>query len=160
MEKRIIPLYTPPHSSHLLQPLDVSCFSPLKHLYGQRIQEKIQKGIFSIGKEDFIHIYPEFHQQALSLSNIKSGFAVTGLIPFCSERVLSKIPKTPTPPSTSHSDLSFSIGITPANIQQLEYQKKKVSQKEVLSPTTMDEAVRKLVRSNKRSMQYALLLQH
>lgn len=91
MEKRIIPLYMPPHSSHLLQPLlDVSCFSPLKHLYGQRIQEKIQKGIYSIGKEDFIHIYPEVHQQALSLLNIKSGFAATGLIPFSPERVLSK----------------------------------------------------------------------
>ena len=27
MEKKIIPLYMPPHSSHLLQPLDVSCFA-------------------------------------------------------------------------------------------------------------------------------------
>ena len=23
----------PPHSSHLLQPLDVGCFAPLKHAY-------------------------------------------------------------------------------------------------------------------------------
>ena len=30
MERRIIPLYMPPHSSHLLQPLDISCFGPLK----------------------------------------------------------------------------------------------------------------------------------
>ena len=32
MKKKIIPLYMPPHSSHFLQPLDVSCFAPLKHL--------------------------------------------------------------------------------------------------------------------------------
>ena len=29
----IIPLYIPPHSSHLLQPLDVGCFTTLKQLY-------------------------------------------------------------------------------------------------------------------------------
>ncbi|OJJ81098.1 uncharacterized protein ASPGLDRAFT_772433 [Aspergillus glaucus CBS 516.65] len=71
MEKKIIPLYMPPHSSHLLQPLDVSCFSPLKRLYGQKVQEQIQKGIYSVGKEDFIHIYPAVHQQSLSSLNIQ-----------------------------------------------------------------------------------------
>ena len=90
MEKNIIPLYMPPYSSHLLQPLDVSCFSPLKHLYNQRVQEEIQKGIHSVRKEDFIHIYPAVHQQALSSSNIQSGFAATGLVPLSPERVLSK----------------------------------------------------------------------
>ena len=71
MKKNIAPLYMSPHSSHLLQPLDVSCFSSLKHLYDQRVQKKIQKGIHSIQKEDFLHIYPAVHQQALSSSNIK-----------------------------------------------------------------------------------------
>ena len=59
MEKKIIPLYMPPHSSHLLQSLDVSCFPPPKHLYGQRIQKQVQKGIYSVVKEDFIHIYQQ-----------------------------------------------------------------------------------------------------
>ena len=93
-----------PYSSHLLQPLDVSCFAPLKHLYGQRVQEKIQKGVYSIGKEDFIYIYPAVHQQALSLLNIQSGFAATSLVPLSPERVLLKLYKTPTPSSTSHSN--------------------------------------------------------
>ncbi|EFQ89076.1 hypothetical protein PTT_14797 [Pyrenophora teres f. teres 0-1] len=29
-ENKIITLYMPPYSSHLLQPLNVGCFSPLK----------------------------------------------------------------------------------------------------------------------------------
>jgi hypothetical protein len=37
IENSIISLYIPPHSSHLLQPLDVSCFSPLKHAYKQEV---------------------------------------------------------------------------------------------------------------------------
>ena len=159
MEKKIIPLYMPPHSSHLLQPLDVSCFSPLKHLYGQRLQEKIQKGTYSVGKEDFLHIYPAVHQQALSSSNIKSGFAAAGLVPFSSERVLSKVQKTPTPPSTSHSNQSFGVGKTPANIYQMEQQKKEFeSLKGVVSPSMVDEAIRKVIKGAEMTMQNALLL--
>ena len=41
MERRIIPLYMPPHSSHLLQPLDISCFAPLKQYYSQKIREMV-----------------------------------------------------------------------------------------------------------------------
>ena len=161
MEKRIIPLYMPPHSSHLLQPLDVSCFSPLKHLYSQRVQELIQKGIYSIKKEDFLYIYPAVHQQALSSSNIKSGFAATGLVPLSSEKVLSKLLKTPTPPSTSHSNQSFGIGITPANIYQLEQQKQKIQalKDAEVSPSRMEEAMKKVLKGAELTMQNALLLQ-
>ena len=91
-------------------------------------------------KEDFIQIYPGVHQQALSSSNIQSGFAAAGLIPLSLERVLSKILKTPTPPSTSHSNQSFGIGQTPANIYQLEEQKKKIRYlKETVSPSVVDD---------------------
>src|SRR5699024_395279 len=119
----------------------MSCFSPLKRLHGQKVQEQIQKGIYSIGKEDFIHIYPAVHQQSLSSLNIQSGFAATGLVPFSPERVLSKIQKTPTPPSTSHSNQSFGVGITPDNLYQLEQQKKKIELlKGVTSPSVVDGA--------------------
>ena len=65
-ERKIIPLYMPSHSSHLLQPLGVSCFSLLKHLYGQKTQDMIQHDIHSAGKEDFLYIYSTVHQHALS----------------------------------------------------------------------------------------------
>jgi hypothetical protein len=32
----------PPHSSHLLQPLDVGCFGPLKKVYGREIEPLIR----------------------------------------------------------------------------------------------------------------------
>lgn len=37
LEHLIITLYMPPHSSHLLQPLDVGCFSVLKRSYGRLV---------------------------------------------------------------------------------------------------------------------------
>ena len=121
----------------------------------------IQKRIYSIKKEDFLYIYPAVHQQALSSSNIKSGFTATGLVPLSPVRVLSKIPKTPTPPSTSHSNQSFGIEITPANICQLEQQKKKIqSFKDAeVSPSRIDEAMKKVMKSAEITMQNTLLLQ-
>ena len=38
-EHNIVTLCMPPHSSHLLQPLDVGCFSPLKKAYSRQIEE-------------------------------------------------------------------------------------------------------------------------
>ena len=32
-ENNIIPIYMPPHSSNYCQPLNVTCFSPLKRAY-------------------------------------------------------------------------------------------------------------------------------
>lgn len=159
---KIIPLYMPPHSSRFLKLLDVSCFSPPKDLNGQRVHEGIQKGVYSVGKEDFLYIYPAVYQQALSSSNIKSGFAATGLIPFSPERILSKIPKTPMPPSTCHSNQSFDVGKTPANICQLEQQKKKIqSLKDAeVSPSRMEEAMKKVIKGAEMTMQNDLLLQH
>ena len=40
-EYKIIPMCKPPGSSHLLQPLDVSCFSILKRSYGRHIEQYI-----------------------------------------------------------------------------------------------------------------------
>jgi hypothetical protein len=70
VEKKIIPLYLPPHSSHILQPLDVSCFSPLTHFYGQKTAGMMLKGVHAIKKTDFLYIYPSVHLQAFSSLNI------------------------------------------------------------------------------------------
>ncbi|KAL9567396.1 hypothetical protein ACKAV7_008471 [Fusarium commune] len=57
-EKNIIPLYMPPHSSHLLQPLDVGCFGPLKRAYGREIEHLIRRSITHITKTQF---FPAFY---------------------------------------------------------------------------------------------------
>src|SRR6266496_1435489 len=44
-EHNIITLCMPPHSSHLLQPLDISCFTALKQAYNHLIEGLIQAHI-------------------------------------------------------------------------------------------------------------------
>jgi hypothetical protein len=57
-ENNIITLCMPPHSSHILQPLDVRCFSLLKKAYSQQIEDMMQAHITHITKDDF---FPAFH---------------------------------------------------------------------------------------------------
>jgi hypothetical protein len=56
-EHNIITLCMPPHSSHLLQPLDVSCFATLKRSYGRQIELLMRDGVNHIDKPDFLTAY-------------------------------------------------------------------------------------------------------
>jgi hypothetical protein len=53
----IVTLYMPPHSSHLLQPLNVALFGPLKRNYGRMIENLMRISLTRISKEDF---FPAF----------------------------------------------------------------------------------------------------
>ncbi|KAJ5267937.1 hypothetical protein N7478_010745 [Penicillium angulare] len=53
----IIPIYMPPHSSHLLQPLDVGCFAVLKRAYGRLVESKTRLGFNYIDKFGFLMAY-------------------------------------------------------------------------------------------------------
>jgi hypothetical protein len=128
-ENLIIPLYIPPHSSHLLQPLDVSYFSPLKHTYRQEIQKQIAFSINYINKDEFLTIYSRVRTAALSKKNVQSAFRATGLVLYDPEQVLSRLNtqiKTPTPPRTSHSSQASWATATPHNIRQVELQTEKI----------------------------------
>ena len=90
----------PAYSSHLLQPLDVGCFGPLKRAYSKLIEQKGRLGYNHIDKLDFLKAYPAAHQEVFTTENIQSGFRATGLIPFNPKAVLDKLNLnlgTPTP---------------------------------------------------------------
>ena len=73
-ERNIITLCMPPHSSHILQPLDVGCFSPLKTAYGKQIEGFMRGGQTYITKEDFFPAFKVAFQEAITLQNIQGGF--------------------------------------------------------------------------------------
>ena len=125
----IIPLYMPAHSSHLLQPLDVSYFSFLKQAYRKEIEKRMGLGINHIDKNEFLTIYPSVRTAALSEKNIQSGFQATGLVPYNPEQVLTCLNtqmKIPTLPGTSHSSQASWATAMPHTVQQLEQQTKKI----------------------------------
>jgi hypothetical protein len=115
-EKEIITACMPPHSSHLLQPLDVGCFGPLKTAYGQQFESQMRLGIDHVDKEDFFRLYLTAHVQALTPANIKSGFGATGLVPYDPEWVPSSLALARTPsPALSGSTYMVTLTISPSN---------------------------------------------
>ncbi|ODM14306.1 hypothetical protein SI65_10303 [Aspergillus cristatus] len=118
----IICLCMPPHTSHLLQPLDVGVFGPLKRAYGKLVEELMVAGNNHIDKEDFLHLYPSAREKVFNQQNIGSGFAGAGLKPLDQDRVLEKITfqlRTPTPPLVEAS--ISSAFQTPQNPRQLDH---------------------------------------
>lgn len=87
----IIPLCMPAHASHLLQPLDVDCFSILKRAYQTLVQDLCRKGVNHIDKHDLLLFYPQARAKTFKSDICQAAFAGTGLVPLDPERVISKL---------------------------------------------------------------------
>jgi hypothetical protein len=81
----------PPHSSHLLQPLDVGCFSPLKQVYSDKINSLAQYSTKKIKKEAFLPAFKAAFEKAITKDNICAGFRGARLVPHNLEAVISKL---------------------------------------------------------------------
>jgi len=117
-ENSIITLCMPPHSSHILQPLDVGCFSPLKTAYGKQIEGMMRASITHITKEDFFPAFLAAHQAAITPDNVRGGFRGAGLVPFDPEKVISQLDvrlMTPTPSNSRPGSAHTWVSKTPNN---------------------------------------------
>lgn len=91
MEHTIDLLILPPHTSHVLQPLDVSVFSPLKRALAIKTDAASRLNAGRILRSEWTSMYIRARQSALGLSNILSGFKTTGLWPLSPIEVLGKL---------------------------------------------------------------------
>ena len=98
-ELRILLMILPPHSTHRLQPLDVSLFSPLAAYYTKGLNSMINNslGTVNMSKRAFWSIFWPVWQQAFTEKNIASAFRKTGIWSCDSDVVLNKIIKKKTP---------------------------------------------------------------
>ena len=90
-QNNIITLYLPPHSSYLLQPLDISCFGLLKQAYGRQIKDLICMHINHVSKLEFLCAFCEAFFASMTEKNIQGDFAGADLVSYNPERVLSKL---------------------------------------------------------------------
>jgi hypothetical protein len=87
-ENKIITICMLPHSSHLLHPLDVGCFAPLKKAYGRQAEDLMRNRITYITKLEFLPCFIRAYNAAITPSNIQGGFQGAGLVPFNPEWVI------------------------------------------------------------------------
>ena len=96
----IITICMPPHSSHILQPLDVGCFAALKKAYGRQIEDLMRAHVNHITKAEFLIAFKAAFFASMTEENILGGFRGAGLKPLDPERVLQQLDvklQTPTP---------------------------------------------------------------
>jgi len=89
-----------PHSTHLLQPLDIGIFGPLGRYYSNEVDDWGRAYPYqTISKGDFFPLCQRARQKALTIVNIKAAFGATGIYQLRRARVLEIIDKSS--PSTS-----------------------------------------------------------
>jgi hypothetical protein len=107
LQNRIILLILPPHTSHLLQPLDVAIFGPLKKRLTAALSHLNQAQLGRIQKHEWMEAYIQARADIFNLQNIESAWRGAGLFPFNPQRALRTMvhettpeierPTTPTP---------------------------------------------------------------
>lgn len=74
----IISLCFPPHTTHFLQPLDVSCFRPLTNSHKKQLEERNKHGEVYINKLDYLRFLKQACSETMTPSVIKSAWAGVG----------------------------------------------------------------------------------
>ena len=161
---KIIAVSMPAHSSHLLQPLDIALYSPLKRAYGDEINLFIKASINHITKSEFFIAFMAAHLRIFTAENIKSGFRGAGILPWNPDSVIEKLDVRLCTPSLSASRPSTACeweSQTPSNPQQTVSQsnfiKRRISAHQKSSPTPIIEAIGRLAKGA-QAMAYSITL--
>jgi hypothetical protein len=164
-EKKIITLCMPPHSSHLLQPLDVGYFNLLKQAYGREIEHLIRCSITHISKTEFFPAFYAAHQATMTERNIRSAFRGAGLVPLDPESIVSKLDvqlRTPTPAEEVVSPTTPWVSKTPKTVleagSQSEYLERRIRRHHSSSPESIIAAMKSLEKGTKAVMHKVALL--
>jgi hypothetical protein len=101
-------IYLPAHTSHVLQPLDVGVFGPVKAAYRKHISNhSIFTDSSPIGKANILRCYAYARKEGMTMENILSAWKGSGLYPVNSAKPLMSglllnpsIPEEPRRPVT------------------------------------------------------------
>lgn len=133
----IILLCLPPHSTHVLQPLDIGLFAPLATAYKANIRSITRLGAsYSIDKVDFLEQYQKARTSAFTFSNIQKAWEKAGLLPYNPGLILDHFSVPLAPPKSQAEHYSVTIpSATPAK-GTLNYSGPNGSSSRLLTPKT------------------------
>ena len=90
MRNAIDLLILPPHTSHILQPLDVGVFAPLKRALACETDAALRPDTGRMPRVQWVEMYIRARGKALVSQNILSGWRSVGLVPLSPITVLRK----------------------------------------------------------------------
>ncbi len=90
-QQNVVVVLLPPHTSHFLQPLDVSVFQQWKHHHSQVLDQNVRQGVSPLDKNSFFACLNEIRERTLTERVIKAGFRKCGFFPFQPRVVLEQL---------------------------------------------------------------------
>ncbi|KAM0708863.1 hypothetical protein Q7P35_002899 [Cladosporium inversicolor] len=115
IDKSIDLVVLPPHTSHILQPLDIGIFSPVKRALSAEIEKLFRLSTLRIPRIEWTTAYIIARDKAFTIRNVESSFRASGIYPLSPITILSTLRMpTPTsrvtpPPITTPNDLDRSL---------------------------------------------------
>jgi hypothetical protein len=115
LNKSIDLVVLPPHTSHILQPLDVGLFGPLKRALSTEIDRLFRLDTRRIPRIEWTTAYITARSRAFTTRNVESAFRASGIYPLSPITILSTLrmpsstPPTTPPPITTTKDLDRSL---------------------------------------------------
>ncbi|TXB97180.1 hypothetical protein FocTR4_00012005 [Fusarium oxysporum f. sp. cubense] len=70
-----------PHSTHMLQPMDLGVFQWLKNAHQKRLREALRKGNLTFNRRDFAGSFKEIFDEGFTAAHIIAGFEKSGIFP-------------------------------------------------------------------------------
>ena len=86
----------PPHTTHLLQPLDILVYKPLKNNFSTITDFIVLASVphgptkIMVNKTNFPILFKEAFEKTMSMKMIISGFRISGICPFNPEAILKE----------------------------------------------------------------------
>ena len=149
LEHKILTLCMPAHSSHILQPLDVVCFSPLKQKYSQRVRDLARRRVFHIDKEGFLPAFKDAFFDVFTEETCRKAFQASGLVPMNASEVLNRMEvrlHTPPPERPTSSTSTPWQSKTPNDMHEFGSQAKLVRESFIRSPETARNGFAQLIK--------------
>src|SRR5579859_6730334 len=119
IQHRIELVLLPPHSSYLIQPLDVGIFGPLKTALSHQQARLFKSGVRRIEKAEWLEHVILARDEAITEKNILAAWRGAGLFPENMHRILIKLsdpqslPLTSTPPLANTISTPFFLSSSP-----------------------------------------------
>lgn len=89
----VVLLCLPPNTTHLLQPLDIGVFAPMKKAWKKILKQyKLETGGQKVTKEIFPSLVTKLWEVSSDQNDLCGGFRGAGLVPYSRSHVLKKLP--------------------------------------------------------------------
>lgn len=96
IKHKIILFKLPPHSTHLLEPLDVGVFQAYKQHHANAVYWAVRTGNIRFDKLDFLGVFQSFRNETFKRATIKHAWRKCGIVPHVPDVILDPMKKRKT----------------------------------------------------------------